>query len=318
MTSSTAESKPANSEMNAAAKELPLPMPEGGPFNVQASFDWCQTLSAQRKESFPVASRLLPKELRPHVAAVYAFARMADDFADENSYEGSRLGLLTAWESALFRCYHGEATHPVFVALKETVDKYNIPVTAFTDLIEANRMDLKVSRYATFANLLRYCEKSANPIGRILLAFVFDQTPEHLRAADDISTALRLCALLRAFDADYRRGRIYIPEEDLLRFSVSEADIRQRRTTSALRMLAEFWVARTRTYLLRGKPLLNAAPGDLQTELMMIWHGGNTLLDVIERSGFDLFSDELRLSPIDWAKAGAKVLLHRARSVTEW
>lgn len=295
-----------------------LPQVKGAPFGVQRSYDWCVELVGQRKENFPVASRMLPAPLRPHVAAVYAFARMADDFADELQFEGRRMQLLEAWESALFRCFHGEATHPVFVALKNTIDKYDIPVTTFRDLIEANRMDLQVTRYPTFNALLTYCEKSANPVGRILLSFVADQAPEHLRAADDISTALRLVAFLRSFDADFRRGRIYIPEEDLMRFSVSEADIRQCRMTRPMRQLVEFWVARTRMYLLRGAPLLDSAPSELRTELMLIWHGGNAVLDVLERSRFDLFDDKLRLTSVDWARAAGRVAMHRLRAVTEW
>src|SRR6476646_1038250 len=205
-----------------AAPRLPIPWldPPPGPWSVERAYQYCEEFARAHTESFPVASRLVPAEIRPHLVALYAFARSADDFADEPQYEGRRLEALDRWEEALHRCSHGEADHPVFVALADTIEKRDLPIPPLEDMLTAFRMDLDVKRYATISALRGYTARSAEPVGRLLLALFGYRDPELVRYADEMSTALQLTNFWQDVAGDAARDRIYIPAEDLHFFGV--------------------------------------------------------------------------------------------------
>jgi squalene synthase HpnC len=269
----------------------PIPWldPPPGPWTVERAYGYCEEFARAHTESFPVASRLVPAEIRPHLIALYAFARSADDFADEPQYEGRRVEALDRWEDELGRCCHGEASHPVFVALADTIDKRDLPIPPLEDMLSAFRMDLDVRRYATFPALRGYTARSADPVGRLLLALFGYREPELVRYADELSTALQLTNFWQDVAADAARDHVYLPAEDLHFFGVTEADVKALKPTPALRDLLRFEVARTRSLYERGRPLLDKLGNDLRLELTLIWLIGTTILDKIEDADFDVF-----------------------------
>jgi squalene synthase HpnC len=267
-----------------------LAPPDGappGPWTLDTAYRWCERLAASHYENFPVASKFLPAHLRPHIAAIYAFARTADDFADEPRYEGRRREALDAWEGLLETAYHREVEHPVFLALRDTVRRHDIPIGAFKALLVAFRMDLTRHRYGSFAELLHYCQHSANPIGQLVL-FVHGHHEPHLhRFSDQICSALQVANFLQDLSVDLPRGRVYLPEEDLVFFGVAHEDLFAARATPAFRELMRFEVARCRSMFLKGQPLIRSVSPGLSMELEATWRGGMKILDRIEGRGFD-------------------------------
>ena len=196
------------------------------PTDKAGAYRFCQNLVDSHYENFPVASLLLPKKLRKHVAALYAFARIADDFADEPEYEGARKQRLLEWRRQLNAIGKEPAAHPVFVALESTVRELELPVQPFEDLLSAFIQDTEKKRYATFDEVLDYSRRSANPVGRIVLMIHGYRSEELFRYSDAICTALQLANFWQDISVDLKKDRIYIPEEDFKQFSYSEADLR--------------------------------------------------------------------------------------------
>jgi squalene synthase HpnC len=291
----------------------PIPWldPPPGPWTVERAYAYFEEFARAHTESFPVASRLVPAEIRPHLIALYAFARSADDFADEPQYEGQRLEALDRWEEDLRRACHGEATHPVFVALADTIEKRDLPIPPLEDMLAAFRMDLDVRRYATYQALRGYTARSADPVGRLLLALFGYRQPELVRYADEISTALQLTNFWQDVAADAARDHIYLPAEDLHFFGVTEADVKALKPTGPLRDLVRFEVARTRALYDHGRPLLQKLGNDLRMELTLIWLIGTTILDKIEDADFDVFSQRPAIRRRDKA-------LIMARAAKNW
>lgn len=310
-----AESDPANDAVPLPVRperSVPWLDPPPGPWTVERSYAYCEEFVRSHHEVYPVASRLVPASVRPHLMAVYAFARSADDFADEPEYEGRRAEALERWETELNLAAHGEASHPVFVALGDTMEKRGLPVPPFEDLLSAFRMDMDVRRYATFAALRGYTARSAEPVGRLLLGLFGYQRPEFVRYADEISTALQLTNFWQDVAADAARDHIYIPAEDLHFFGVTEADIKALKPTKAIRDLLRYEVARTRALYERGRPLLGHLGNDLKMELALIWLVGNTILDKIEDADYDVFTQRPTVGRRDKAKIMAKAAKHWA------
>ncbi len=285
--------------------------PPPGPWTVERAYAYCEEYAHAHTESYPVASRFVPPELRPHVVALYAFARCADDFADEPEYEGRRAEALDRWEELLVRCSHGEADHPVFVALCDTIEKRDLPIPPLEDMLIAFRMDMDVRRYATFQALRGYTVRSADPVGRLLLALFGYRDPTLVRYADELSTALQLTNFWQDVAADAARDHIYLPAEDLHHFGVSEAEVKALKLTPALRDLLRFEVTRTRALYERGRPLLEKVGADLRMELTLIWLVGNTILDKIEAADYDVFAHRPSIRRRDQA-----VIM--ARAAKEW
>lgn len=278
-----------------------------------ACFAYCEAFVRAHHENFPVASWFLPERLRPHVCALYSFARSADDFADEPQYEGRRDKELDRWEDLLVRCFHGEADHPIFVALADSVATFDLPIAPFSDMLQAFRMDLVSRRYATFAELMAYVERAAQPIGRLLLYVFGARDAERMRYGDDLATALALTSFWQDARRDLARGRVYFPQEDLAHFGISEADLAAAYggapQSRALTALLRFQVARTRAFFERARPLLALAPRGMATELSLFWHGGWRALAKVEALAPHLAAPRAKLGTVDKAVVVARALL---------
>ncbi len=263
-------------------------------WTVGSSYEYCERLARSHYENFPVGSLLVPARLRKHFYSIYAFARTADDFADEgyaeDHSEQERLDLLAEWREMLGHCVRGEPSHPIFVALRHTRDQFDLPVELFEDLLSAFTQDVTTRRYARFGQLLDYCRRSANPIGRLIL-LLFGYREESLyRWSDDICTALQLTNHWQDVTVDLDKDRVYIPEEDLARFGVTVEDLKQHSGGAGGPELMAFEAERTRALFRRGKPLCTEVKGRLGLELRTIWLGGWRILERIEENGYDVFT----------------------------
>jgi squalene synthase HpnC len=267
-------------------------------------------VAAGHYENFPVASRLVPRRLVPAVLAIYGFARAADDIADEGAAPlEERLAALDRFEQALAATAAGQppAAAP-FPALAAAIATHALPLAPFRDLLSAFRQDLTVHRYATFAALADYCRRSANPIGALLLHLYGAASPPNLAHSDAICTALQLVNFWQDVADDWRKGRVYLPQEDLVRFGVVEAHIREARCDQSWRALLAFETARTRALLASGRPLARALPWRLGLELRGVLAGGHRILDRIDAAGGDIFRHRPRLGRLDWLVVAAHAL----------
>lgn len=268
--------------------------------SVQEAYAYCIRLARTHYENFPVASLLIPGSLRPAVASIYAFARTADDFADEGARTtDQRLRLLDEWEVKLDRCYRGDADDPVFVALGETVARFGIPRQLLSDLLVAFRMDVTKKRYATFKDLLGYCRCSANPVGRLVLHIFRAASEESCPLSDAMCTALQLANFWQDISVDWRKGRLYVPLEDVDRFGYTEKDFSQGVCDERFRGLMGFEIGRTRGLFARGKALIDQVPRSLRLELKLTWFGGMRVLENIERNEYDVLNRRPALSTTD-------------------
>lgn len=263
-------------------------------WSVEGAYEYCEKFARAHYENFPVGSFLVPRPLRKHFYSIYAFARTADDFADEGyneSYSGrERLELLGEWRDMLKEALAGRATHPVFIALRETRARFDLPASLFGDLISAFMQDVTVSRYASFDDLRDYCRRSANPVGRLIL-LLFGYRDERLHSwSDDICTGLQLANHWQDVAIDLEKDRIYIPAEDLARFGLTFDDLKNSHSEQSFKRLMQFEVARAREMFARGKPLCVSVGGRLGVELRAVWLGGARILDLIEANGYDVFA----------------------------
>lgn len=264
------------------------------------SYAFCEQITYSHYENFPVASRFVPSDKRTHIAAIYAFARIADDFADEPGYtQAERIENLRRWEEQLVACYQGESAHPVFVALTETVERFQIPQELFQNLLTAFRSDVTIRRYETFEQVLDYCSCSANPIGRLVLLLFNYRSELLLMQSDAICTALQLTNFWQDVSVDLDKDRIYLPLEDMAQFGVSEQDLVSRLVTRGFRKLLSYEVARTERFFKEGKPLVHQVGRDLRFELKLTWNGGVRILDKIKAQGYDVFHKRPRLTVYD-------------------
>jgi len=264
-----------------------------------AARDYCARLAREHYENFPVASLLLPPRLREAVQAIYAFARTADDIADEPGHEGRRIEELGAWEEMLRRCFRGEAEHPVYVALRGAVERHDLPPQPFLDLLAAFRLDVTKTRHPDFESLLGYCRLSANPIGRLVLHLFGYRDAALQPLSDAICTALQLTNHWQDVATDLGRGRIYLPEADRLRHGVGEDSLFDGRVDEAFRSLMREQIRRTRSLFEAGRPLCDRVRGRLRAELRLTWHGGWRILERIERADYDVFRRRPRLQARD-------------------
>ncbi len=249
------------------------------------------SMSVEHYENFPVASILLPRHLRPAVEAIYHFARTADDIADEgDASPEERLAALAGYRRGLDRIEHNLAPeNALFAALQEAVLRHRLPLPALRDLISAFEQDVRVKRYADYAALLDYCRRSANPVGRLMLALYGMQHGPALQESDAICSALQLINFLQDVAIDLQKDRIYLPQEDLQHFGVDEAMLRQHADTPQWRALMRFEVDRSRALMLRGAALPRRLPGRIGWELRLVVQGGLRILEKIEAANFDVF-----------------------------
>jgi len=269
---------------------------------IDAAYAHCESVVRGHYENFPVASLLLHRRVRRHVAAIYAFARRADDFADEPAYEGRRLELIADWRRRLEEAACGTADHPVFVALSDTIRTRGLPVEPLRDLLDAFEQDVRVSSYETFDDLLAYCRLSADPVGRLVLHLSEHTDEKLLSQSDSICTGLQLANFWQDLSLDLDKGRCYIPREDLRRFRGSEDQVAARVASPAFIDLMRFQVSRTRALLARGAGLPSQVGGRLGFELKLVLLGGMRILDMIEKARYDVFSRRPSLRPPDWGR----------------
>jgi squalene synthase HpnC len=272
-------------------------------------------MSVNHYENFPVASILLPARLRPAVEAIYAFARSADDLADEgNATPQERLDALAAYETALNRIESGHpANTPLFDNLTTEIARYHLPLQLFRDLLSAFKQDVVTTRYDTFDALLDYCRRSANPVGRLMLHLYDAATPDNLRDADAICSALQLINFWQDVAVDWNKSRIYLPQEDLIRFGVTAGHIEAARTDDAWRALMQFEVERARALILSGAPLACRLPGRVGWELRLVVQGGLRILERIEATDYDVFRRRPQLRVADWLCMGMRALSMKIR-----
>ena len=260
-------------------------IPETAP-SLEESRQYCANLANSHYENFSVATWFLPKALRQPFFNVYAYCRISDDLGDEVGDRSASLEMLDQWESELDAGYNGNPRHPVFVALAETVRQFDIPKHEFSDLLRAFRQDQSITRFDTFNDVLNYCRYSANPVGHLVLYLCGYRDPERQRLADFTCTALQLANFWQDVSDDYGKGRIYLPLEDLNQYSVTEADIAQKRNTPAFCAMMKFEVARAREWFQQGLPLVSKVNRDLAVDLELFTRGGQEILHAIERQNF--------------------------------
>jgi squalene synthase HpnC len=314
-----------------------------------SAYACCERLAREHYENFPVASRLLPAAMRPHIAAIYAFARRADDFADEpGRAPGERLELLDAWArrlrgqtpehggqtpqhggqtSSIHATYRGltfgnpvygglppepggqtpgrrggltpDSEELIFCALANTIRVHNLPISLFEDLLSAFRQDVVTTRYATWDDVLDYCRRSANPVGRLVLRVAGRDDPRLDAQSDAVCTALQLTNFWQDLAIDWSRGRLYVPLEERDRAGAKEADLDAARMTPAWQTALRAAAARTRDLFDRGRPVCDAVRGRLRWELRLTWLGASRILDKLDAAAFDVFHQRPRLTAFD-------------------
>jgi len=260
---------------------------------VRKAYAYCRRIALGHYENFGIASWLLPRDLRSHLYALYAYCRGVDDLGDEA--EGDRIALLDEWEAELRRCYSGTPRDVRFLALQATIQTFGLPPQPFERLIEANRRDQEISRYQTYQELLDYCSYSANPVGQLVLHVFGYKDAERRRLSDATCTALQLTNFWQDVCEDMARGRIYIPVEDMLRFGCTEEELVAGRETAAFRQLIAFQVARTRTLFREGLGLIPLVRGRLRVDLRLFSLGGLAVLDAVERADYAVLGKRPRL-----------------------
>jgi squalene synthase HpnC len=263
------------------------------------SFRYCLRLASGHPENFFIGSLFLPRSKRRHLAAVYAYARLADDIADGDLPPSEKLAGLDCWERRLEGCLRGVALHPVFVALGQTIRECGLPVEPLRDLLRAFRYDAAFQPFARFSDVLGYCRNSANPVGRLVLALFGIRDEELWGLADHICTALQLTNFWQDLGVDLARGRLYLPLEDLERFGVARQALEAGRTPEGLSELLRFEVERTRELFERGLPLADRVPRPVAREVRMFASGGLTILKRLEDGGYSPVERRPRLTAGD-------------------
>lgn len=301
---------------SSTADSLPVPAPD--------PYEACSQLAREHYENFPVG-RLVPKKLRPHVHAVYAFARVADDLADEGyadprtksnrpaPTEAERLQVFRAyrqaWQNALQGKEYDRSYAWIFEPLQKTKAELDLPDSLFLDLLSAFEQDIVKRRYADFPEVLDYCRRSANPIGRLVLLIHGKRETDLAHLSDHICTALQLANFWQDVSVDLGKDRIYIPQIDLKRFGVSEEDLFSGRATPNFRNCLRYQSERAWELFRQGEPLSRHLPRPLSWEIRLTWLGGTEILRKIEKSNFDTLSRRPTVTKLDFLRLGLQAFL---------
>ena len=265
----------------------------------------CQRLAQSHYENFPVASRLLPADLRPHIAAIYSFARIADDFADEPGMEtDERVRLLEDWRSQL----HSPAREGIFLAVQDTVSRFELPVTLLDDLLDAFTQDVSTTRYQTWDEVMDYCRRSANPVGRLVLRLSGYRADDLDRASDAVCTALQLTNFWQDLAIDWSRGRLYVPEEAWRLHGALPEALNGRHITAEWAGTLADCAGRTRRLFDAGRAVCDGVSGRLRYELRATWLGGVRILDRLEAARFDVHHARPTLGAGDALVIGCKTV----------
>lgn len=281
----------------------------------------CQRLAREHYENFPVASRLLPRAMRPHVAALYAFARIADDFADEGARsDAARLSLLDDWGRRLDGAARGDTKDDgsdlaaIFTAVGDTIRACNLDVGLLHDLLSAFRQDVTVKRYETWDTVFDYCRRSANPVGRLVLQMAGYRDAALATAADACCTALQLTNFWQDLELDWAKGRLYLPLSTLRETGADERDLDRRRLSPQWRVALAEAAGRTRTLFEAGRAVADGVTGRLRWELRATWLGGVRVLDRLEAVGFDVFHARPAIDGADALPLAWRLVTWRRRS----
>ena len=261
-------------------------------------------MAVNHYENFPVASLLLPRHLRAPVEAIYAFARSADDLADEgDAASNERIAALDRYEAELNLIAEGhDSSNPLFQRLGKVVGTWHLPLQPLRDLLSAFRQDVTTTRYADYATLLDYCRRSANPVGALMLHLYGVTNSQQRGESDAICSALQLINFCQDVAIDWKKSRIYLPQEDLNRFNVTTAQLNDQRIDDAWRSLMRFQTERARALLLSGAPLALSLPGRIGWELRLVVQGGLRILERIEAADYDIFGRRPELKAADWLR----------------
>ncbi len=271
------------------------------------AYQLCREITVGHYENFPVASILLPRHIRKHVYPIYAFARHADDLADEAA---DKQGLLE-WRRQLHQCEEEANIHPIFMALADTIRKFQLPMQLFDDLLSAFIQDLEKTRYADIAELLDYCRCSANPVGRIILYLHGYDNQRLQRYSDHICTALQLTNFWQDIKLDLQKDRIYIPRNYMQKFEVSEQNLNNPVADDNLKKLLASLIQFTRDLYRQGQPLFKHIQGRLKLELKFTVWGGLTILKKIERRHYNVLKERPQLTNNDWLKITFNLITRR-------
>ncbi len=279
------------------------------PFSLPQAERYCWKLATTHYENFSVASWLFPKRFRQDIANLYAFSRWGDDFSDEIASDRESLELLQWWGDHLEDCFAGRASHPIFVALTHTLSRYPLGPAPFFDLLDAFQQDRKQNRYQTDEELLDYCRRSANPVGRIILAMADCASPTHDTYSDAICTGLQIANFCQDMRGDAKRGRIYLPRERWEGHEISEEVILATRFTPELSKGLEGWCNSAEACFREGIPLVRLVPRWLARNLQLFTRGGVEILDTIRRNQYDVWSTSLVVSSTAKLRIMARSLL---------
>lgn len=275
------------------------------PLTTESAYRYCEQRARTHYENFPVASWLLPRKVRRPIAVIYAFARNADDFADEGDLNTEeRLALLQGYGEKLRQIEAGEALDdPVFIALADVIATHDLPMSLFHDLLSAFAQDVAKKRYSDFAELLDYCRRSANPVGRLLLHLTENDSEENLLLSDSVCSSLQLINFYQDMAQDFdENGRIYIPEDEMSQWGVDHGHFSRRSTEAEMVELFRFQVKRAREMMLQGAKLGPHLKGRFGLEIRFIIEGGLAVITRLEQCTDTPFARP-RLRKTDWLRA---------------
>ncbi|MDQ6974435.1 MAG: squalene synthase HpnC [Mariprofundaceae bacterium] len=277
--------------------------------NLQVAYDYCQHLASQHYENFPTASKLIHARLRPAVAAIYAFARTADDIADEGSDSAEeRLQALDAWESLIDTCPQGFEQQCIHLALNDAIQRFQLPEQALRDLLTAFRMDCRIQSYAVEDELMQYCHYSANPVGRLMLALYGIRDSQAMQASDAICTALQLTNFWQDFSIDHPKGRCYLPEswlqaQKLTASQLTQGDVGMEQARDSIQHAFDV----TESLFIQGRTLFPMLPFRLRLQIIATWHGGMHILTASKKLNNPL-KTRPKLHKKDWLFMVPKIL----------
>ncbi len=272
------------------------PVLEKKTWSLPESLRYCERIAKNHYENFPVGSLLIPKKIRPYVWVIYAFARSADDFADEDIPETERLPLLNQWQEMLELCYHRRVNHPIFLALGEVVREFKIPKSLLSDLIKAFKMDVVKKQHANFEELLYYCQHSASPVGHLVLYLNRIIDEEVFKLSDYVCTALQLANFWQDVAVDLQKNRIYIPLEDFAKFGYTVEALKQHTCNENFQRLLAFQIQRTKKLFRLATDLPMMVGGRLGLELRCVILGGMSILRAIEKLSYDTLNQRPTIS----------------------
>lgn len=281
--------------------------PIGTPLSLAQAYEFCGQLARTHYENFSIASWLMPRAMRPHMHAIYAYARIADDFADEDR----DVAKLDDWERQLDMACNGSARHPVFIALADTIRRFDIPREPFADLLRAFRSDVDFKGFDTIEELTAYARYSANPVGRLVLYLFGYRDAERQALSDLICTGLQFANFWQDVAIDLDKGRVYIPRADLARFGVGRADLNARKVNPAFAALMRHEVDYARGLLRAGAKLAATVDSRLSRDVRIFAGGGLAILRAIEAAGYDVFARRPSLRKLDYLSLGWRALRGR-------